>query len=335
MTKPQHIPVMVTEGLNIFKAQSGDSLLDATIGLGGHAAAYLEATAPTGRVIGLEADAAAALVATERLASYGQRVTVLRGNFAHLKDSLIGGGIVQNSEAPPLFTHILFDLGVGSHQLSDPQRGFSFQSNGPLTMRYGSETILPPSALPALNHLEHRLGRLPDVADLVRFLSADELSAIIRTYGEERYARPIAQAITAEARPTTTAALSQRIRSAVPASYERGRIHPATRTFQALRMAVNRELEALTAALPQAWEVLKPQGILTVISFHSLEDRLVKHFMRDAARGCICPPEFPQCVCGRTPQATIITKHPLRATANEQARNPRARSAKLRAIRKK
>lgn len=309
-----HVPVLTAEILTHLQPTPQDTLLDATLGLGGHAAAYLEATAPTGRVVGLEADERALAAARRRLARYGNRVIFVHANFASLKDSVTGGGILPPRKRQPpavLFTHILFDLGVGSHQLADPGRGFSFRRTAPLTMQYG----IPPAVsaqLEALNWLERRLGYLPDARDIIAGLPAGELAVLIRHYGEERYAGRIARALKRSPQPETASQVAERIAHAVPAGYEHGRLHPATRTFQALRLAANRELEALAAALPEAVALLAPGGIIAVISFHSLEDRIVKHFFKEHEH------------------LTVITKKPITATASEKAVNPRSRSAKLR-----
>jgi len=330
MTAPEHIPVLTAELLSIWQAAEGDRLLDATLGLGGHARAFLEATA-TGTVFGIDADPAAAQEAKQRLASFGERVTYCIADFNHLKDSVHGGGILDQQG----FTHVLFDLGLGSHQLADPKRGFSFASDGPLQMRYRADSDPPASSMKALRDLERRLQRLPDAIDIIRGLSADDLSHLIRVYGEERYARRIAAALKENLQTGTARETADVVRSAVPAFYERGRIDPATRTFQALRIAVNRDLEALSAALPQAFDVLLPGGTLSVISFHSLEDRIVKQFMRAMTAVCICPPEQPQCTCTRSPRAELVARRPIRPSPSEILHNPRARSAKLRALRKR
>lgn len=215
-----------------------------------------------------------------------------------------------------MFHHILFDLGVGSHQLGDQARAFSFASSGPLTMAYGELTHLPPAKLAAITALEKHLGYLPDVSDLLAGLTQSDLSDLIQLYGEERYANRIARAMKRQLPLGSAKQLAHVIADALPHSYERGRLHPATRTFQALRLAVNRELEALEAALPQAVTMLRPAGILAVISFHSLEDRIIKQFFRGHK------------------ELEIITKKPQRASEVELRQNPRARSAKLRAARK-
>lgn len=297
----QHIPVLVDEILQAFTPKPGDSLLDGTIGHGGHAKAYLEAAADT-HVVGIDADPHAILVAKEELAPYKSRVQLLTGTFAQLKQ-LVGD---------KQFTHILIDLGIGSHQLADTDRGFSFQGKG-LSMRYGGGEGLPSSDLAGVAWLEKQLGHPPDVSELIVKLPQNDLADLIRTYGEERFSYRIARAIKKVAATVTDSAeLAEVITAAVPRSYEGGRIHPATRTFQALRLAVNREIESLRVALPQAVQVLVPGGLLAVISFHSLEDRVVKHFLR------------------HNNELSLVTKKPIQASERERAKNPRSRSAKLR-----
>ena len=324
----EHQPVLVSEVLEQFEPQPGDNLLDATIGHGGHAKQYLEITAPDGTVVGLDADVTAAEVARRNLAAYQGRVNIIVGNFASLKDLVIGGGMLLRSpeaneprEAlrakwgqPPSFKHVLFDLGIGSHQLADPTRGFSWKSESSLAMRYGQTAAYPEAELESLNHLERRIGFAPDVPQIIAGLTADELTELIRHYGEERYSGRIAQRIKDNQKQLSSSqALAEVIAAAVPGKYRHGRINPATRTFLALRLAVNRELECLRAALPQAVELLKPNGAIAVISFHSLEDRIVKHYFRD------------------NPELLVLTKKPIIASAEEISRNPRSRSAKLRA----
>lgn len=346
----QHTPVLLQEVMDQLAPQPGQWLLDATLGHGGHAEAYLERTKPDGRVVGLDADPDAAAIARKRLESYGDHVTILNNNFANLKDSILGGGILQRgstlTQEPPSeilpvhqnineggFDHILFDLGIGSHQLADERRGFSFSGSTSLSMRYGAEDRLPAAQLDSLNKLERRLQRLPDVPEILSYLSVPEIAEILRVYGEERYALAIARAVK-EAQPATAEALAAAVSAAVPSRYRAGRINPATRTFMALRLAVNRELEVLQAALPQAVELTRLGGRIAVISFHSLEDRIVKRFFREKVKGCICPPDYPVCQCGKKPSLKLVNKKPLMATEDEQRSNPRARSAKLRVAEK-
>lgn len=307
-----HTPVLVHELLELFNPQSSNRLLDATLGTGGHTQAFLDST-PNSTAVGLDADERSLAPAKQNLSAYGNRVTYLHANFAHLKDSVQGGGIL-----PPQFTHILFDLGVGSHQLADSSRGYSFRATGPLIMRYGTPALVP-AHLSVLNWLERRLGYQPDAADIIARLPAEDLADLIRFYGEERYAGRISQAMKRSPPMSGAAALAARVAEAVPGPARHTRLHPATRTFLALRLAVNRELEALQAVLPQALDLLAPGGRLAVISFHSLEDRLVKHYFRHVAR---------------LRRVRLLTKKPLRPTPPEIAANPRARSAKLRALEK-
>jgi 16S rRNA (cytosine1402-N4)-methyltransferase len=325
MNNQQHIPVLVKEIIELFQPKSIDTLLDATLGLGGHTAAYLRASHPDGRSVGIEADPRSLKIARANLAEFGDRVTYVEGNFANLrqicnigvnlkqadklKNSLPGGGIVEKN-IPSKFSHILFDLGFNSQQIADQSLGFSFTSQTSINMRYGSAGPLPQSSIPAINRLTERLGAYPDAPDLIKHLETSELEEIIRLYGEERYAKRIADAIKKNF-PETSHELFSVISQVVPASYQHSRINPATRTFQALRIAVNRELEVLTVALPQALELLRKDGKLAVISFHSLEDRIVKNFIRSSTL-------IPQ------------NKKPIVASNAEVTKNPRSRSAKLR-----
>lgn len=299
-----HIPVLFQTVLDGLQVRPGGRYIDATIGGAGHAAGILAASSPDGRLLGLDRDPTAVDVARARLASYLGRVVIEHRSFVHLAE------VARSQQFIPV-DGILFDLGLSSLQLADPSRGLAFMVDGPLDMRFD-----PTSGGPT-------------AADLVNDLDPEELAALLYRYGEERQARRIAQAILA-ARPLhTTGELAAVVERAVGKGRHE-RIHPATRTFQALRMAVNDELTALEAALPQAVEILAPGGRLAVISFHSLEDRLVKEFMRRESRDCICPPETPVCVCGHRATLRLITRKPIRPTAQEIAANPRSRSARLR-----
>ncbi len=298
-----HVPVLLQTVVSLLQVRPGGVYIDGTVGGGGHAAAILAASVPDGRLLGLDRDPAALDVARERLAPWGDRAVLRRGSFADLL-RLAEGFIPADG--------VLLDLGLSSLQLADPARGFSFSQDGPLDMRFDP-------------------SEGPTAADLVNTLSVRELTDLLYRYGEEKQARRIAEAIVA-ARPIhRTAELASLIEQTVG---RRERIHPATRTFQALRIAVNRELEALEVALPQALELLRPGGRLVVISFHSLEDRIVKQFLHREARDCICPPEIPVCVCGHRAQVRVLTPKPVRPDAAEVAANPRARSARLRAAEK-
>ncbi len=297
-----HIPVLFQAVLDGLQIRPGGRYIDATVGGGGHAAGILAASSPNGRLLGLDRDPAAVEAAGVQLVSYTGRVVLVHSSFTRLAE------IARACDFVPA-DGILLDLGLSSLQLADPVRGFAFMSEGPLDMRFDPTT-----------------GG-PIAADLVNELSAEELATLLYQYGEERQARRIAEAIVA-ARPIhTTRELAVVVEQATG---RRGRIHPATRTFQALRIAVNDELAALEAVLPQAVEVLAPGGYLAVISFHSLEDRLVKRFLRRESRDCLCSPESPICTCDHRATLRAITRKPVRPTADEIAANPRSRSARLR-----
>lgn len=290
----QHTPVLLAEVIAALAPRPGGRYLDATVGGGGHALAVLQAAQPGGVLLGIDADPAALAATAERLAEAGlsQQAVLRHGSFADLAVLAAEAGFAA-------FDGILFDLGVSSYQLDTPERGFSFAADGPLDMR-----------------LDPTQG--PTAADLVNRLSERELAGIIFQYGEEHAARRIARAIVERRRSQpfqSTADLAAVVARAVGGRH--GRIHPATRTFQALRIAVNHELDRLAAALPQAVALLALGGKLAVISFHSLEDRIVKQFLRAEA-------------AGEAPRLAIITKKPVVASDTEVAANPRARSAKLR-----
>jgi 16S rRNA (cytosine1402-N4)-methyltransferase len=298
--------VLLREVIDLLAPRDGGCYIDATVDGGGHAEALLIASGPTGRLLGLDRDPTMLDRARSRLASYGDRVRLVPSNFSLL------ARIARIHGFDPA-DGILFDLGISSLQIDDPSRGFSFQADAPLDLR-----------------LDPTQG--PTAADLLATLSEHELARMLWQYGEEPRARAIARAIVRarERQPLGTARAVAELVAKV-SGYRGGRTHPATRTFQALRIAVNDELEALKAALPQAVELLAPGGRLVVISFHSLEDRIVKRFLRSEAHPCICPPRLPACVCGRQPRVRILTPRAIRPSADEVARNPRSRSAKLRA----
>ncbi|MFZ5910914.1 MAG: 16S rRNA (cytosine(1402)-N(4))-methyltransferase RsmH [Chloroflexota bacterium] len=301
----QHQPVLYHEIILALRPKSGGRYIDGTVGAGGHARGILEASAPDGRLLGLDVDPQALALARETLAPYGERVRLARASYTSLPDQLAGLGW----EA---VDGILLDLGLSSMQLESTQRGFSFQHDAPLDMRFD-----PQAALTA--------------ADLVNSLPGDELADILYRYGEEPAARRIAQAIV-RARPLrTTLELAAVIETVLPRT---GRIHPATRTFQALRIAVNAELDQVEAALPQAAAGLRSGARLAVISFHSLEDRLVKAYFRRESRDCLCPPRQPICTCGHHATLKEVNRKPITPGADEIAANPRARSAKLRIVEK-
>src|SRR4051794_2280411 len=305
-----HLPVMPEEVLATLAPASGSLQIDATLGGGGHTERILEATSPDGRLLGLDADGAAIARVDARLGKrFGDRLVLRRSNFREL-------AAVAPEAGFETVDGLLFDLGLSSFQLADRDRGFGIRTGGPLDMRFDT-------------------GRGVPASELLATLDDQELAALFRRFGEEPQARRIAKAIVADRRthPIETseelAALVQRVAPGDPR--KRHRIHPATRVFQALRIAVNEELEALETGLAAAVDLLRPGGRLVVLSYHSLEDRIVKRFFQAERRGCICPPEAPVCVCGKAPRLRLVTRPSLTPTAAEVAANPRARSARLRA----
>jgi 16S rRNA (cytosine1402-N4)-methyltransferase len=306
-----HIPVLYDEILAGLQIRPGGRYIDATLGAGGHAAGILRASAPNGELLGFDADPDAVSFAREALSPFGDRTTLTVANFRELKARSIALGF-ENVDG------ILMDLGLSSRQLANAGRGFAFSQDGPLDMRF-----------------DPREGQT--AADLLNHLPEAELANLLWRYGEERFARRIARAIVGARPLTTSGQLAELVARTAGRRTQRGprsgeRIHPATRTFQALRIAVNDELGALEQALPQARDLLQPGGRLAVISFHSLEDRLVKVFFRQEARDCICPPEAPVCVCQHRATLRLVTRKPLQPTTEEIDRNPRSRSAKLRIV---
>ncbi|MDD2581180.1 MAG: 16S rRNA (cytosine(1402)-N(4))-methyltransferase RsmH [Desulfuromonadaceae bacterium] len=310
MAEFRHLSVLPDEVIHYLALKPGGIYLDGTLGGAGHAALILE-NAPAATLVGIDRDREALAAAGERLAKYGEHVRLLHGDFAGVADHLSSLGITA-------LDGFILDLGVSSHQLDTKERGFSFQRDAPLDMRMdtsGGETA----------------------ADLVNGLPEQELERILIEYGEERWAKRIASFIARERADcpiTTTFRLVDIIKGAVPKAKWDERIHPATRTFQALRIAVNSELDSLERGMRAALDLLKPGGRGVIISFHSLEDRIVKHIFREYAEGCTCPRQFPVCVCGREPRVKVLTSRPVTATPEETNDNPRARSAKLRAVEK-
>ncbi|MDP3938327.1 MAG: 16S rRNA (cytosine(1402)-N(4))-methyltransferase RsmH [Deltaproteobacteria bacterium] len=303
-----HVPVLLEETLSALSCRSGKLYLDATVGAGGHAFEILRRSSPHGRLIGADQDPAALERARQRLSPYSGRFELIHENFRRLPTLLSARG-----ESP--FDGILLDLGVSSDQLADPGRGFSFSQGGPLDMRMDvrSETT---------------------AASLVKLLDAGALRRIFREHGEDPDAAAIARAIVRErerAPIDTTDRLAAIIASAVPPARRHARIHPATRAFQALRIAVNEELDALSEALEVYPDLLAPGGRLAIISFHSLEDRIVKRRFRALEGRCTCPPKLPVCRCGASAQMRVLSRRAVRPSAAEVAANPRARSARLRA----
>lgn len=306
-----HIPVLSAEVLTYLAPASGGTYLDGTLGGGGHAALILQAAGSGGRLFGFDQDTSAIAAATQALATFGGSFIPVNRNFAEVAEVLAVQGVIA-------LDGFLLDLGVSSHQLDTAERGFSFQQEAPLDMR-----------------MDRSSSR--SAADLVNNLSHGELAHIIREYGEDRWAGRIASFIckAREAGPlVSTCQLADIVKGAIPRAAWEERLHPATRTFQALRIAVNDELASLEKGLAAGVALLKPGGRGVVISFHSLEDRIVKQMFRKMATGCVCPRELPVCMCSHQPEVRVLTGKPVMATAGELAENPRSRSAKLRAVQK-
>jgi len=307
-----HVPVMVGEVVEWLRPRPGARLVDATVGLGGHAGA-LVAAAPGSRLLGVDRDPRALARARERLLAAADRIVLRHGDFARLRAILLDVGWGEGVDA------VLLDLGVSSLQLDDPSRGFSFRAEGPLDMR-----------------MDPGEGR--DAAEIVNTWPAQDLARAIARYGEEPRARAVASAIV-RARPLrTTAELAHTVAKVLgPGRPRRGFAPPgyrnnATRTFQAIRIAVNEELDRLERFLIDGWAVLRPGGRLAVLAYHSLEDRLVKDAFRRWGASCLCPPGVVACVCGWKAKVRVLTRRPLRPTPTETTRNPRARSARLRVV---
>src|SRR6188508_844084 len=302
-----HVPVLADQVREALAVQPGETVVDATFGAGGHSELLAADLQGSGKLIAIDRDPSVRPYFDSVRKRTGAQGRFLRGEFSDVLAQLAANDVRADA--------ILFDLGVSSMQVDRPERGFSYAADAPLDMR------MDPSA-----DLSAR--------EIVNEFSEKELEQIFRRYGEERYAKQIARAIGRRRREQPferTLELVEVIRAAIPAPARFGEGHPAKRVFQALRIAVNDELGALEAALPSATAMLRPGGRLAVISFHSLEDRLVKRFMRDRERGCTCPPDFPICVCGKEPELRSLSKRAIRPTAEEIAHNPRAASARLRA----
>jgi len=301
MSGALHQPVLYHEIIHALQPKNAGRYVDGTLGAGGHARGILEACAPDGCLLGLDVDPQALALARETLAPYGERARLIQTSYDSLTQTLheIGWDEVDG---------ILLDLGLSSMQLDTPERGFSFQQDAPLDMRFDPDS--PTTA-----------------ADLVNTLPQDELADLIYRYGEERASRRIAQAILMARPLQTTRQLAAVIEAVLP---RKGHIHPATKTFQALRIAVNEELDRVENVLPQAVAALKTGGRLAIISFHSLEDRIVKAYFRRESRDCICPPKQPVCTCGHIATLKEISRKPIIPGEAEIIANPRARSAKLR-----
>ncbi len=304
----RHVPVMVKEVIDYLNCSSGKAYVDGTLGGGGHARAILDAIGAEGCLVGIDRDPDAIAYAGKSFHRYKPNVQIFHDNYTNLPQILSRLHITG-------VDGILLDLGLSLYQLEGSGRGFSFMREEPLDMRMNPEQ-----------------GRTAEA--IVNRLSEKELADIIGRYGEESWAFRIAKSIVAARRQQairSSLQLAEVVKKAIPARHRRGRIHPATRTFQAIRIAVNQELEALERFLDEAVNFLNPGGRLCILSFHSLEDRIVKERFKALARGCNCPPHFPMCVCGKTPQVSILTKKPVRPGQAEVQANPKARSARLRA----
>jgi 16S rRNA (cytosine1402-N4)-methyltransferase len=303
-----HIPVLAEEVRHLLAVEPGETVVDATFGAGGHSRLLVEDLRGAGKLVAIDRDPTVRpyfdrVKATVR----GVQMRFLRGDYAVVLSQLASNDVKADA--------VLLDLGLSSMQVDRHERGFSYATDAPLDMR------MDPSDEPS-------------AADIVNTWDERELAIIFRRYGEERYARQIARGIVRrreDAPIERTGQLADTVRASIPAPARFGEGHPAKRVFQALRIEVNHELESLEAGLPAAFEMLRPGGRLAIISFHSLEDRMVKHFLRDRARGCTCPPEFPICVCGHEPELRILTPKPVRPSVREVDDNPRASSARLRA----
>lgn len=303
-----HKPVLFEETIESLAIRPEGIYIDGTMGGGGHSEAILQRLT-TGKLLSIDQDPDAIVAAGERLKKYPQSIRV-RGNFSQMEE-------IAQTQGIDSVDGVLLDIGVSSYQLDTPERGFSYHHDAPLDMRMSKDG--------------------PSARDLVNNLGEEELADILFRYGEERSARRIARGIR-EAREKapieTTVQLAEIVKASVPAAVRRGEGHPARKTFQALRIAVNGELDRLEEGLKAGFSLLNPGGRLAVITFHSLEDRIVKRQMQDWCQGCICPKDFPVCVCGRKPQGKLIYKKGLAPSEKEVAENPRARSARLRVIQK-
>ena len=303
-----HVPVLADEVRELLDVQPGETIVDATFGAGGHSRLLAAELQGSGKLVAIDRDPTVrAYFDRVKASTRGIQTRFLRGDYAVVLSQLAGNGVRADA--------VLLDLGLSSMQVDRPERGFSYATDAPLDMRMDPSDEV-------------------SATDILATWDERELETIFRRYGEERYARQIARGIVrrrSESPIERTGQLVDVVRASIPAPARFGEGHPAKRVFQALRIEVNHELESLEAGLPAAFEMLRPGGRLAVISFHSLEDRIVKRFLRDRARGCTCPPEFPICVCGHEPELRILTPKLVRALAREVDVNPRASSARLRA----
>ena len=303
-----HVPVLAEEVRELLRVEPGETVVDATFGAGGHSRLLVDDLEGAGKLIAIDRDPTVRPYFDRVKASArGVQARFLRGDYAVVLSQLAGNGVKADA--------VLLDLGLSSMQVDRPERGFSYATDAPLDMRMDPSDTLT-------------------AAEVVQTWDEKELATVFRRYGEERYARQIARGIVSRRRESPlerTGQLVDIVRASIPAPARFGDGHPAKRVFQALRIVVNHELESLESGLPAAFEMLRPGGRIAVLSFHSLEDRIVKRFLRDKARGCTCLPELPVCVCGHEPELRIVTPKPIRASAAEVERNPRASSARLRA----
>ena len=307
-----HVPIMVREVTDLLQPKRGGVFVDGTLGGGGHSEAILRLLPETGRLIGIDRDETALRAASERLSPFGDRFTAIHGNFFHMQSLLLQRGVTK-------VDGILLDLGVSSYQLDEPSRGFSYKAEAPLDMRMDQTAALT-------------------AADVVNGYPEKELIRIFRDYGEERFSPLIARRILerrAQKPIETTTELADLIAGAIPSKFRhKEQQHPARRCFQAIRIEVNGELQGLREAVDRCIDLLNPGGRIVILTFHSLEDRIVKTAFKTAENPCVCPPRSPQCVCGRTPYGRILTKHPLTACEEEQRENSRSACCKLRALEK-
>ena len=310
MMQFHHVPIMLPEVMELLKPERGGLFVDGTLGGGGHSEGILSRLS-SGRLYGIDRDGNAIAAASARLAPFGDKFKAIRGNFFDMKELLMAEG-VRGVDG------ILLDLGVSSHQLDTPERGFSYHEDAPLDMRMDDRAAL-------------------SAYDVVNGYGVEELAGIIKDYGEERFAFRVANAIAREREKqpiNSTVQLAEIIKTAIPAANRREGPHPARRTFQAIRIEVNGELAELGRAIENAHDLLNPGGVLAVITFHSLEDRIVKQAFKKFENPCTCDPRAPMCTCGKVPTAKILTKKPLAPGDDELEINPRSRSSKLRGIQK-
>lgn len=311
-----HIPILLKEAVEAINPQSGENIIDGTVGGGSHAESFLERVSPTGKLLGLDLDEEAVIASKRRLEKFSARAIIKRGNFADFEY------FAREYNFHPINIFFL-DLGISSQELNNEKIGISFLKKAPLDMRLGG--------------CGSRMDGETTAESIINNWKEQEIEKILKNYGEERYAKNIAREIARERktrRIVNTLQLVDIISKAVPSGYKKQRIHFATRTFQALRIAVNNDLYNLEKTLPGILEKIETGGRIAIISFHSLEDRIVKHFFRKESKDCICPLEIPICVCDHRKRLEIITKKPIMPSEEELAKNPRSRSAKLRVAKK-